>query len=253
MEVVLTVRPLSEAAQAGLVGLLQDKEPWLRVRAAEGLQSVRPLSEAEQAGLVGLLQDKEPWLRLRAAEGLQSVRPLSEAEQAGLVGLLQDKEPRVRLRAAEVLQTVRPLSEAEQAGLVGLLQDKAPEVRFRAARTLAEIAATAATSLSWLKTEPCRATKHPPEPAIKEVEAPDVSVRKLLELALLGKESQREQALRALEVALSPGSDLFAGRVKEATEALTNERLRGRYTRRIRALRPPGQYWLGRSAGAFGT
>jgi hypothetical protein len=48
-----------------------------------------------------------------------------------------------------------------------------------------------------------------------------------LELALWGKESQREQALRALEVALSPGSDLFAGRVKEATEALTNERLRG--------------------------
>ena len=138
-EVLQTVRPLSEAEQAGLVGLLQDKEPGVRVRAAAVLQTMRPLSEAEQAGLVELLQDKEPGVRVRAAAVLQTVHPLSEAEQAGLVGLLQDKEPGVRVRAAAVLQTVRPLSEAEQAGLVGLLQDKEPEVRVRAAELLQSV------------------------------------------------------------------------------------------------------------------
>ncbi|MCX7007591.1 MAG: HEAT repeat domain-containing protein [Kiritimatiellaeota bacterium] len=63
------------------VELLKDKESEVRVRAAAALQAVRPLSEAAQSGLVELLKDKESEVRARAAAAL--ARALAELLKQG--------------------------------------------------------------------------------------------------------------------------------------------------------------------------
>jgi HEAT repeat protein len=118
---------LVEQALPFLNEALKDEDMEVRATAAEALDrfNMGPEAEAEVTRLIKKLQDKDPQVRLLAADQLSCMFPAAKAAAPALTKALQDPDRAVRLQAAITMGSLGPEGKAAVPLLIeGLKQVK---------------------------------------------------------------------------------------------------------------------------------
>ena len=114
----------TEEVVAALVSALDDKEEFLRARAARGIgnfhaeakSAVPALIKAMKATSKAAEQGGEEFARIHFLEALGDIGPSAKAAVPVVLHSLKDAEPRIRKKAAESLQMIDP-EAAKKAGI----------------------------------------------------------------------------------------------------------------------------------------
>jgi HEAT repeat protein len=118
------IRKSSKAAAdpAALVEALKDKDPGVRLQAAQLLVQ-KGEDNAALSALVELLKAPEEAIRLQAAQLLKQIRPgRLKAAIPALVALLKDMDAKVRSQAAQILGSMQSAARTAAPALVAMLK-----------------------------------------------------------------------------------------------------------------------------------
>ena len=121
-----------------LLEALNDKQGWIRARAAQALGTLR--GDPAVPALLGALKDTDPNVRACVAEALVALR--AEAGVPGLLEALKDSDLLVRVRTVQALAVLR--RDVGVPALLENLKDKLFVIRALAAQALGTLRAEAA-------------------------------------------------------------------------------------------------------------
>jgi|GEM_PF-2941502 len=127
------------AAVPALAGLLKDRNPETRLRAAYALTVLGPRARAAAPALSEALKDADAGVRGQAKIALERVGRATPADVPALVAKLKDKDPKVRYEAAERLNSLGSGAKDAAPALVEALADPDSKIRFRAALSLGNL------------------------------------------------------------------------------------------------------------------
>ncbi len=128
-------------AVPALVGLLGDKNKYVRGAAALSLGEIGPEARGAVPALVRLLGDKDEDVCRAAMGALVGIGPDAREAIPALIGLLGDERAYVRLPAAWALGKIGPEAREAVPALQKLLQDENRDVRHAASQALKKIKA----------------------------------------------------------------------------------------------------------------
>jgi HEAT repeat protein len=139
---------------APLLGLLGDRDAYVRSAAASSLRWTGPWARYSVPALIRALGDRDASVRVAAATALGSLGADAEPALPALREATEDKDGSVRSAAAkavgEIESRARRFRTAILPGLIASLGDEEPGVRRRAAATLGDAGPKAAAAVSGL-------------------------------------------------------------------------------------------------------
>jgi len=145
----LSLRPDREVRDFFLQAL-KDEDAWVRVRAAEALESLGATDQETIRALREALKDENAWVRVRAAEALESLGATDEAIRA-LREALKDENAWVRGDAALALGRLGATDQETIQALREAMKDEDALVRGDAALALGSLGATDQETIQALR------------------------------------------------------------------------------------------------------
>lgn len=234
------IGPGAREAVPAVVGQLAAGAAETREAAAYALAAIGPVAAATAAGpLERLLADKEPAVRLAAADGLVGVGRTGPPVRRVIAEALASGDADLRAAAAEVAADLGPAATFLVATLAALAtDDKDVDVRVAAVTALAEVGAAGAAALGRALADPDADVRHAaayalgdnPEAAatlvgqlVKALGDESVPVQLEAASALAGLGKGAAAARPALEKLAAVDDDVVADVAKQALAAIAGE------------------------------
>lgn len=232
------IGPGAVEAVPALVGQLAATAAETRESAASALAAIGPAAAATAAGpLERLLADKEPAVRLAAADGLVGVGRTGPAVRRAIAEALASGDAGLRAAAAEVAGDLGPAAAPFLPRLAALAtDDKDVDVRVAAVTALAEVGEAGAAALGRALADPDADVRHAaayaladnPEAAatlvpglIKALSDESVPVQLEAAHALGGLGKAAAAARPVLEKLAAADDDVVADVARQALAAIT--------------------------------
>ena len=123
----------SDEAIPGLLKLVEDSDPFVRISAADALGNIG--DDRAISGLLKLVEDSDPFVRSSVAEALGNIG--DDRAIPGLLKLVEDSHPFARRKARDALGNIGDAQAIPR--LLKLVEDSGSDVRWKAAEALGNI------------------------------------------------------------------------------------------------------------------